>query len=1435
MSVYKSSVVIVMRVLLVVLFGVVNIFGTTATSILESPSETSELMTYDNTEFGIHFSYPSTWEKTSEIDTGRGIYIEFLDGEAKFIIAIYDFDSRQFTTLRELVDYSLEDNPLNTNLLVDQPMILGEVNGFELISQANENYIFADYFKRGDYVYVLNYLNSTLPTYPEGLNTVLNSFNWTEISYKGAISHFPLYDPEQPGSSILAAPSLSFPFRGTWRITSGYYTDSPYPHTNDQYNRYALDFVNASGETLGQPIYAAHSGVVYDLPYQPSGCGYFVKLRYGGDTTYTSYYCHLSSFNVAVNQTVNQNTVIGFAGSTGGSTGPHLHFAYLQNAYSIKPEPMSGFTNFKYGNSFTYTGANPVCPAGTTSQVHVCEPALTPPSNNNVCQSFWYEFSGFNGFKAYLTANAYDSSTSSNVGVWRPNILQAGKYKVEAWLASHGNIDRNCGWASDTVSADTSSARYDIYYYNRGSNPPTRAVINQLPLANEFVNLGSHNFNAGTESSVLLTDITGETRSTRNVSFSAMRFTLEQAVYTLSTSVSPASSGSVSISPTNSTGWSSGMFFNGTSVTVSATPAPGYHFVSWSGAASGSSPSTTVTMSSNKSVVANFAPDCYMLSKAVNPSTAGTIDASPANSTGCSTGQYTLGTVVSLTASPTAGNVFTNWSGDASGTAPSTTITMTGNKTVTANFNEICYSLTTSIQPEGSGAISANPLNSSTCSTGQYTAGTVVSLSASPISGYKFSNWGGDASGTSTETTVTISKNTSVSAAFSPECYQVSIEVIPPDGGTVTTNPPSAPSCPAGEFEFGTDVTLTASPASGYLFSDWSGDAYGTLLNTTISIDGQKNITATFVFPQYNTDWIPEGVFTGETTTSVGQIRKFLQSQGSCLASEIEDADGVLIDVPTLIHDAAVTYQINPKVILATIQKEQSAITTCPSKTKLAWLMGAGSSSTARAQINFGTSLLRAYLNELDSTGQTRSGWKVNVAKTTQDNVSVIPASKPVAALFTYTPYAGEKWGGNQPGIGGVQLFASTWDMFGFSEPFPPFVCHPLSVMASPDNSGTVNILTTPTQDCGIKQFAPGTTVQLSAAPATGYKFTSWSGDASGTTALTSLVMDGPKTAVANFETECRTLTIQNNPINGGSVSVVTSPNCGGTGYTHGTAVTIVASPATGYQFTSWGGDAAGTSPSAIVTMDGNKSVIANYSSTTPGTSPVLSIAQDVLGYPNGVVSFPITFTGATDNISAVAFSIDYDQNCLDLDLSDADADGVPDSISFYAPLAFSPSVMVDKNDATGELDFVISDYTIPFSKLPDGRLVSIDFNVICAPGIGEAQIASVNFSQTPAASFGSDQGKSIPGQTINGYARILGGRPGDVNGDTVIDAGDISALVLEIFDGDGNLASNAPGGTFIGNPVGSDPNKDSFVDAGDISCLVLTIFNGEGACSAGN
>ncbi len=78
-----------------------------------------------------------------------------------------------------------------------------------------------------------------------------------------------------------------------------------------------------------QPIYASADGVVSLAKYNPGGYGNYVMISHGRASdgkTYTTLYGHMTSYSVYVGQSVKQGQQIGLVGSTGSSTGPHLHF-----------------------------------------------------------------------------------------------------------------------------------------------------------------------------------------------------------------------------------------------------------------------------------------------------------------------------------------------------------------------------------------------------------------------------------------------------------------------------------------------------------------------------------------------------------------------------------------------------------------------------------------------------------------------------------------------------------------------------------------------------------------------------------------------------------------------------------------------------------------------------------------------------------------------------------------------------------------------------------------------------------------------------------------------------------------------------------------------------------------------------------------------------
>ena len=143
--------------------------------------------------------------------------------------------------------------------------------------------------------------------------------------------------------------------------------------------------------------------------------------------------------------------------------------------------------------------------------------------------------------------------------------------------------------------------------------------------------------------------------------------------YTLTVVKAGNGSGTVSMSPSAAT------YASGTVVTVTATPAAGNGFDSWSGGASGTNKSIKVAITHNTTVTATFMN--YTLSVGTAGTGSGTVSVSPKAAT------YAKGTVVTLTATPKTGSTFAGWSGGAAGSATSVKVTITGNTTVTATFN----------------------------------------------------------------------------------------------------------------------------------------------------------------------------------------------------------------------------------------------------------------------------------------------------------------------------------------------------------------------------------------------------------------------------------------------------------------------------------------------------------------------------------------------------------------------------------------------------------------------------------------------------------------------------------------------------------------------------------------------------------------------------
>ena len=187
---------------------------------------------------------------------------------------------------------------------------------------------------------------------------------------------------------------------------------------------------------------------------------------------------------------------------------------------------------------------------------------------------------------------------------------------------------------------------------------------------------------------------------------------------------------------------------HGETVTLEAVPNAGHSFTNWSGDLSGVTNPAKLVMDADKSVTAGFAVKTHSL-------TATAVDGSVARSP--AQAAYKYGETVTLEAVPNKGYSFTNWSGDLSGVTNPAKLVMDANKSVTAGFAIKTYNLTAA-------AVGGSATRRTAQAGHKY--GETVTLEAVPNTGYRFTNWSGDLSGSNNPAKLVIDSDKSVTASF---------------------------------------------------------------------------------------------------------------------------------------------------------------------------------------------------------------------------------------------------------------------------------------------------------------------------------------------------------------------------------------------------------------------------------------------------------------------------------------------------------------------------------------------------------------------------------------------------------------------------------------------------------------------------------------------
>jgi hypothetical protein len=294
----------------------------------------------------------------------------------------------------------------------------------------------------------------------------------------------------------------------------------------------------------------------------------------------------------------------------------------------------------------------------------------------------------------------------------------------------------------------------------------------------------------------------------------------------------PESLVDTSVSPPNSgTTTGDGSFARGANVTLTATPADGYHFVNWTdnGKVVATSTSLTFAIDVNHSLVANFSnlPQ-WNITTSASPAEGGTTRGG---------GIVDDDSGVTVVAAPNAGYSFVNWSegGTAVSNSASYAFPATADRTLMANFI---------VTPTFAVSVSATPVAGGTVSGGgNYPSSASATVVAVASPGYVFAGWkvGSTLVGSPASYTFTITSNKALVADFvlAGVPKSVATSANPAAGGTVSGS---------GTYLTGVIATVVASPKPGYKFSKWQEGETQVSTSPTYSftVTGNRTLVAKF-------------------------------------------------------------------------------------------------------------------------------------------------------------------------------------------------------------------------------------------------------------------------------------------------------------------------------------------------------------------------------------------------------------------------------------------------------------------------------------------------------------------------------------------------------------------------------------------------------------
>ncbi|GAB2851675.1 InlB B-repeat-containing protein [Hymenobacter ruber] len=455
---------------------------------------------------------------------------------------------------------------------------------------------------------------------------------------------------------------------------------------------------------------------------------------------------------------------------------------------------------------------------------------------------------------------------------------------------------------------------------------------------------------------------------------------------------------------------------------------------------------------------------------------------------------------------------------------------------VTNGGTPTTYTLTTATV--GSGTVTKNP------NTATYASGSTVSLTATPAAGFQFSGWSGDATGSTNPLSVTMTANKTITATFTAVAATYTLTTATVGTGTVTKNPDAA------TYASGSSVTLTAAPAAGFTFTGWSGDATGTTNPLTVTMTANKNITATFTATTpTNYTLTTSTVGSGSVTPNPNQAT---YASGSTVNLTATPAAGFTFTG----WSGDATGSTNPLTVTMNGNKSITATFTATT----------GGGYTFYRAINLGGPALTLDGNAWG--GSTAANYSTNGSAFANQAVTLIPATDATRAGMIRAAVYGPNLSVTLSAVpaGTYQAYLYVWE----------------------DNSPEVINLSLNGQSVrtNYNTGPAGTWARLGPYNVTLAATGSVAFTSSGGWPNFSGVELWQQTGGTPTTYTLATATV-------GSGTVTKNPNTAT--YASGSTVSLTATPAAGFQFSGWSGDATGSTNPLSVTMTANKTITATF------------------------------------------------------------------------------------------------------------------------------------------------------------------------------------------------------------------------------------------------